>query len=236
MFTNFSLPACAGFLALATGFTAPLQARADLTANAILKLELAHNNATSINTKRIEAAFSGLVWQDFGVQMDLGIGKHEQYTSTSPSATVHAYYQPQDNLAYGVFLSSEDRRPGNSYYYGVEVAYETPVIGLEAFLATREDISAETSGYRFGGDVTLPLQTAPWLSVKAGGTYDNGLPLERGYLYFGAAAEVSDGIELGATLGQTDLDATIIGVSATIRFGAGTPFDRRDSFARYPGY
>ena len=214
----------------------PLSAGADVLANGSFGIELARNSETLINTKHVDISLAGKVWKDIGLQFDASLGKHEKYTSTAPGATLHAFFEAAPDLSYGIFVAAEDRRPGNSYFYGIEAAWETPGYDFQAFAATREDISAETSGYRLGGDVSVQVLTVPWLSVQAGGTYDNGLPLERSFAYIGAAAEVKDGVSLGAQLGQTNRNATILGVFARIDFGSGPVFGARDTFSRYPGY
>ncbi|QPM89621.1 hypothetical protein [Pseudooceanicola algae] len=212
----------------------PLPSLAEPVANAVLKLEISHDFDTGINTKQFESAFAGHVWNDFGLQFDLGVGKHEDFESTSAAGTLHAYVEPAGDLAYGLFLTSEDRRPGNSYFYGAEMAFATPGLNLEGFVAMRDDISASSTGFRIGGDLTVPLSSV--LQMQAGGTYDSGAPLERSYAYIGTRIEVADGIAISGSIGQTDQNETIFGVAASITFGRGVPFGRRETFARYPGY
>ncbi len=225
-----------GLFAVPLAVLAAFPARAELTLNGTFEVELARNSDTLINTKRVEGSFAGMVWHNFGAQFDLGIGKHEQYTSTSPSAGAHVFYKPSEEAAVGVYLAAEDRRPGNSYFYGVEGAYRTERYGIEGYLAMRDDIAETTTGHRVGFDATYSFADLSQLSVLTGAVYDDGGPLERGYGYVGASYEISDGFALGGTVGRTDNGATVAAISATLTFGKGSTFGRRDSFGLYPGY
>ncbi|MGI3164878.1 hypothetical protein [Pseudooceanicola sp. 200-1SW] len=226
-----ALPALA---LLAASAAAP--ARAQLVLDGTLRLELAHNEDTSINTKRFRGSFDGLVWNDIGVQLDLGVGKHEHHESTQPSATLHGYYRVDETLSYGLFLAAEDRRPGNSYFYGAEVAYQGEALGIEAFAAYRDDIAESTDGGRYGLDVTYALPAAPRWTLLAGAVTDNGAPVDQGFGYLGATYEVRDGIDIGMTAGSTEDGAAIASVLATFTFGRGATFRARDTMELYPGY
>lgn len=211
-------------------------AQAQLTLDGTLRLELAHNEDTSVNTKRFRGSFDGLIWNDMGLQLDIGVGKHEHHESTQPSATLHGYYRVDDTLSYGVFLSAEDRRPGNSYFYGAEVTYQGDAFEIEAFAAYRDDIAESTDGGRYGLDVTYALPTAPRWTLLAGGVGDDGAPVEQGFGYLGARYEVRDGIDVGMTAGSTDDGAGIVTALATFTFGRGATFRARDTMELYPGY
>lgn len=225
-----------GLVALPLAAFSATPVTAERALNGTFQIELARNSDTLVNTKRVEGSFAGMVWHDFGAQFDLGIGKHEQYTSTSPSAGAHIFYKPSDVSAIGVYLAAEDRRPGNSYYYGIEGVYRTDRYGIEGYIAMRDDIAESTSGGRIGFDADYTLAALPQLSLLTGAVYDDGAPLESGYGYIGASYEVADGIGLGGTIGRTDDGATIAAINATFTFGKGSTFGRRDSFGLYPGY
>ena len=182
MFKSHMSRACLSAFAMlpATLLSTAQPAQAQLTLDGTLRLELAHNEDTSVNTKRFRGSFDGLVWNDMGLQLDIGVGKHEHHESTQPSATLHGYYRVDDTLSYGVFLAAEDRRPGNSYFYGAEVTYQGDAFGIEAFAAYRDDIAESTDGGRYGLDVTYALPAAPRWTLLAGGVGDDGAPVEQG--------------------------------------------------------
>lgn len=221
-------------LLLAAPLLLPATAKAQLVLDGEVKVEVARNFDTGVNTKRIRGSFDGLIWNDVGVQLDLGTGKHENHESTAPSATLHLYYAPTDALSWGGFLTAEDRRPGNSYFWGGEVAYKTGALGLEGYAAYRDDIAETTDGSRYGFDVTY--DAAPRWTLLAGAVTDQGAPLERSYGYVGATYAIKDGINLGMTAGGTDDGAAIASLLVTFNFGDGATFRARDSLELYPGY
>ncbi|WP_010140385.1 hypothetical protein [Oceanicola sp. S124] len=209
-------------------------AQAQLVLDGEVTFELAHNNDTSVNTKHIGGSFSGLVWNDFGLQLDLSVGKHEQYTSTQPAATLHLFHAPNEALTWGLFLAAEDRRPGNSYFWGAEVAWQSEGFGLEAFAAYRDDISASTDGTRFGLEASYRPDGADW-TLFAGYAADDGAPLEQRYGYLGATYEIREGIALGLSAGRNDEGDTIASALVSFTFGDGSRLRARDTMELFPG-
>ncbi|PJE25858.1 hypothetical protein SAMN06297129_2347 [Pseudooceanicola antarcticus] len=209
-------------------------ASAQLVLDGGVKVELAHNDGSGVNTKHIAGSFSGLVYNDIGLQLDLSVGKHEQFTSTQPAATLHLYHAATESLTYGVFLSAEDRRPGNSYFYGAEIAYASNGFGIEAFAAYRDDISSSTDGTRYGIDVSYRPDDSKW-TFFGGARADDGMPLEQTYAFLGASYEIRDGVNLGLTAGRNDDGDTIASAMFTLQFGQGSTFRARDTMELFPG-
>ncbi|MBR9762965.1 MAG: hypothetical protein GYB53_05410 [Rhodobacteraceae bacterium] len=209
-------------------------ASAQMVLNGEVSVELAHNEDTSVNTKHIGGSFSGLIWNDFGLQLDISVGKHEQYTSTQPAATLHLYHAPSEALTWGLFLAAEDRRPGNSYFYGAELAWRSEGFGLDAFAAYRDDISAPTDGSRYGIEASYTPLDGNW-TFLAGYAADDGAPLEQSYTYVGANYRLREGIALGLTAGQNDEGDTIASALVTFTFGEGSPLRARDTMELFPG-
>ena len=231
----FQPPRFLSALMLAGLGLAAAPAHAQLVLDGGMSVEIAHNAETGIKTKHVSGSFAGLVYKDFGLQFDISAGKHERFTSTQPAATLHLYHAPSEALAYGLFLSAEDRRPGNSYFYGGELAYGTETFGIEAFLAYRNDIAADTNGTRYGIDLHYRPGAGKW-TIFGGGAVDEGDPLEQSYVYLGASYDIREGVSLGLTAGQNNEGDFIASALLTLQFGDGSPFTARDTMQLFPGH
>lgn len=229
-FATLALISATSTAALGQTSTAPQQVNAEARAG------VSRNADTAINSKAVGLTLSGLVWGNHGLEFDLSIGKHEQYTSTTPNGTLHYFYAVDDALALGAYFTAEDRRPGNSYFFGAEMAYEQDGIGAQVYAAYRQDISASTTGHRIGASASYAPSFLPDLTLTAAGVRDRGEPLSRHYAYVGADYAVTDAFHVTSTLGQIDTGATIAGAGIVVKLGKGVRFGPRDTFANYFGY
>lgn len=211
-------------------------ALAENTVSGSAALVLSRNFDSGINTKRVETSLGTVLDNGFGFQLDIAASKYEQFTSTSPAGGVHLFYKPGD-WAFGAFVTAEDRRPGNSYYFGVEAAYDAGPWQAEAYWAYRDDISAATDGSRFG--ITAAYSPDNWngFGVTFGGHAEDGMTTRtKTYAYLGAEYRTQNDLVYGAQIGQTDQGDTILSMNLRVDFGKGPVFSRRDSRGVFPGY
>lgn len=194
------------------------------------------NQSTSINTKRLETSLGTTLQNGLGFQFDIAASKYEAFTSTSPAATLHMYYKPGD-WAVGAFLTAEDRRPGNSYYFGLEAAYTSGPWEFEGYWAYRDDIAATTDGSRIGILASYAPENWNGFGLMLGGHSEDGMGTgTKSYAYLGGQYRTEKGMVYAAQVGQTDQGDTIFSVNLKIEFGEGAVFSRRDSRGVFPGY
>jgi len=203
-----------------------------------LRLAYGQNFATESSFKRIETSFAATPWDPVGVQLDLGIGKRGSNTSTAPSAAIHVF-QDYGTAAFGGYIAAEDMRPGNSYYYGIEYVTAPGPLAVDVYAAWREDISAPTSGLRYGLDAAWRVEDRGdgrgW-SVLAGGHGEDAAAGHKGLGYLGAAWHLRHGVTFDGRLGVTEHGHATAVAGVTFGFGEGARFHRRDSYSAFPAY
>ncbi|MGI3167641.1 hypothetical protein ACRARG_00705 [Pseudooceanicola sp. C21-150M6] len=224
-------------LSLLTCIALPPTAAAQDMVRGEAVIELGRNFGTGGNFKRAEMSLGTELGFGAGVQMDLGIGKYEQITSTSPSGSLHLYYAVDEDLAVGVFATAEDRRPGSSYYAGIEAAYATGDIALEGHFAYRDDLDVATDGVRYGLDAGFHPDAWRGFGLSAGAVAETGMTTGRkNFGYVGAEFMFRNGVRTGLMVGRTDNHDTVASAAVSFEFGQGARFGRRDSRGLFPAY
>lgn len=216
---------------------APAPLLAQSTVGGEIKFELGRNTDKSRNFKHAEMALGTTFASGIGAQVDMSIGKYENFDSTQPSAGVHLYYELDDTLTLGGFALGEDQRPGNYFIYGVEAAYDTGAVAVEAYGAYRKDVVGTDNGMRFGLSASYAPQTWNGFGVFGGGHLEDGLPAgDKSVAYVGSSYAFSNNTGIALKAGRTDIGENVFSLSYDIKVGDGTKFSRRDNLSTFGAY
>ncbi len=171
------------------------------------------------------------------LQFDLGNTTYEGYDADL-NYGVHAIYSPSAALDIGAFYSEE---VDGYNYVGVEVAYRTGMLNVEAH-AEIEDPSSDGPYYNIGAQVGYTLDDfgsmPSGLEVYAGVNNKYGSSgIYIPSIYIGLDVDIWNNLQLNTrATSMDDGDYRYYTVGLTYNFGNGAVFTPRDFSSTFPGY
>lgn len=201
-----------------------------------LELQLSRNTDVSNNSKRIAMQFDLGLSERTSLQFDLGAAKYEDTWSTSPSVAMHFTYDLSPEVTLAGFLAGDDTRPGNYFYYGTELRYQTDALDIQGYVAGIDVIKSDAAGVRYGVDAEIDLGWFDKINLVSGLHGQTLSGDEKTYGYLGTVYSFSNNMDLTMTVGQTGQKETIVSTMLTIPFGGGATFGQRDSRSVFPAY
>ena len=199
-----------------------------------LALTFGRNLERGENFKRIESSFALPVAGSFGLQFDLATSKYQTADTITPSGALHLTWGVSEDLTLGVFAFGETPNSETVAGVGLEVAYRTEAVNVDAYAAAAQAVNdSSVSGSRVGIDVTYKVGGD--VSILGGAASDSLDGTDRSLVYLGAGWQFNDAAAAIARIGQTDVGDGVLTLGVTLNTAPVT-FGRRDAFAGLRGY
>lgn len=209
------------------------------------QIELSHS-AFVDDTSFAKSTVSGTVELSFGprfgAQFDVGANVLNLAEETATNFAAHAILKPSEGTALGVFFGLDAIAGESQSFYGVEIAHNFDVGGVQAYIAHGEDLGFSGTVVGLSGGTIIENGVGISASVDYA-SFDGGASATR----FGVRGSIGQGersklfVEIGALNGSlsgvgSDSE-TYAKIGATYNFGenSGLTFGDRSIFNLLPG-
>lgn len=177
-----------------------------------------------------------------GAQLDLGFADFGATGLKTTTVAVHGIYHASEVTSVGLFLGRDRAKVGGSSdgqtFLGVEVGYEGPAFGLEAYYAAVDGGDGSVAGVSGTHDFNEVFSVGVAIDRLDVGDADlTALTLRGDYAVTPTAGLFAEVGNASVGLGATDEDSAFVGLGAKITFGAerGATFGRRSLLGNIPG-
>jgi hypothetical protein len=200
-----------------------------------IALEYRDNLTQDDSQMALDASAALSFGSGFGMQFGIKNADYSPFDAWATGYELHGTYAASDALALGVFAGQEFFGTGssNAYtYMGIETAYSTGPISIEAALSRYEGDLYQATNLALDGAYSIN-DRVDFLAGYHGNDTTNKVK----YAYVGASYMVADGLDLSAKFGNEDdngSNSNIVSLGVSYSLGDGVIFRQRSYTELFP--